>query len=218
VLTPAPPLLQRLYHRFLEDENSAAFIAAVSRRYLTSTLVRLAEGGDHVSRRAAVLALGFVGDYTHNAALGQALVDRDRGVRMLADNGIRALWRRDGNTQHRQQLARVCRLNHGGQYAEAVCEAERLIDEAPWFAEAWNQRGIGLFAQRQFEEAANDCHQTLELNAYHFGAAVGLAHSYLELDEPLAALENFRRALKLNPDLEDVRAQSECLQRALEGK
>jgi tetratricopeptide (TPR) repeat protein len=211
-------VLQRLYHRYLEDENSAAFIAAVSQRYLTSTLTRLASGGDHVSRRAAVLALGFVGDYSHNAVLGRALVDRDRGVRMLADNGIRALWRRDGNAQHRQQLARACRLNHGGQYEQAVGEAQRLIDEAPWFAEAWNQRGIGLFAMQRFEEAANDCHQTLELNAYHFGAAVGLAHSYLELDEPQAALENFRRALRLNPDLEDVRAQTDCLQRALEGK
>jgi tetratricopeptide (TPR) repeat protein len=212
------PLLQRLYHRYLEDEQSAAFIAAVSRHYLTSTLERLAWGGDHVSRRAAIMALGFLGDYSHNAVLGRALVDRDRGVRMLADHGIRALWRRDGNTRQRQHLARVCRLNHGGQYAEAVREAEALIDDAPWFAEAWNQRGIGLFALKRFEDSANDCHQTLELNAYHFGAAVGMAHCYLELDEPVAALENFRRALALHPDLEDVRAQVGYLERALEGK
>jgi tetratricopeptide (TPR) repeat protein len=131
---------------------------------------------------------------------------------------IRALWRRDGSLVHRERLARICRLNQGCQYDDAVIEASALIDDAPWFAEAWNQRGIGCFAQRRFEDAANDCHQTLEINAYHFGAAVGLAHSYLELDEPMAALENFRRALKLNPDLEDVRMQIEYLQRALEGK
>ncbi len=212
------PLLERLYHRYLEDENSAAFVAAVSRHYLTSTLERLAGGGDYVTRRASIMALGFLGDYRHNAVLGRALVDRDGGVRLLADNGIRALWRRDGNTRQRQHLARLCRLNHGSQYEQAVCDATALIDDAPWFAEAWNQRGIGLFAQRRFEDAANDCHQTLELNAYHFGAAVGMAHCYLELDEPVAALENFRRALGLNPDLEDVRVQIEYLQRALEGK
>ena len=45
-----------------------------------------------------------------------------------------------------------------------------------------------------------------------------MAHCYLEFDEPVAALENFRRALRLNPDLEDVRVQIEYLQRALEGK
>jgi tetratricopeptide (TPR) repeat protein len=214
----ARPLLAQIYHRYLEDENSAAFVAAISQQYLPNTLARLAAGGDHVARRAAIMALGFLGDYSHNAVLGQALRDRDRGVRMLADNGIRALWRRDGNGDHRQQLARICRLNHGSQYDAAAQEAEALIEAAPWFAEAWNQRGIGLFAQRRFEQAANDCHQTLELNPYHFGAAVGMAHCYLELDEPMAALENFRRALRLHPDLEDVRVQIDFLQRTLEGK
>jgi tetratricopeptide (TPR) repeat protein len=218
VSSPNRPLLDRLYHRYLEDENSAAFVASVARHYLPSTLERLACGGDHVARRASIMALGFLGDYRHNAVLGRALLDRDRGVRLLADNGIRALWRRDGSLVHRERLARICRLNHGCQYDDAVIEASALIDDAPWFAEAWNQRGIGCFAQRRFEDAANDCHQTLEINAYHFGAAVGLAHAYLELDEPMAALENFRRALKLNPDLEDVRVQIDYLQRAMEGK
>lgn len=213
-----PPIVAQHYHRYLEDENSAAFVAAVSRRYLPSSLARLAEGGDHVARRAAIMALGFLGDYSHNSILGRALRDRDRGVRMLADNGIRALWRRDGNVQHRQQLACLCRLNQGGQYDAAVEEAGDLIDAAPWLAEAWNQRGIGLFAQRLFEAAANDCHQTLELNPYHFGAAVGMAHCYLELDEPAAALENFRRALRIFPDLEEVRIQVDYLERSLEEK
>ncbi|MEX2173104.1 MAG: tetratricopeptide repeat protein [Pirellulaceae bacterium] len=216
--TPRRPLLERLYHRYLEDENSAAFVAAIARHYLLSTLERLAAGGDHVSRRASIMALGFLGDYRQNSVLGLALLDRDRGVRLLADNGIRALWRRDGNTRQRQELARICRLIHSEQYSRAVRDAGELIDQAPWFAEAWNQRGIGYFALRRFEDAANDCHQTLELNPYHFGAAVGMAHCYLELDEPLAALENFRRAVRLNPDLEDVRTQIDYLQRTLEGK
>jgi tetratricopeptide (TPR) repeat protein len=218
VSDPRRPDLERLYHRYLETENTAAFIQGVSQRYLLSTLERLARGGRHVTRRAAIMALGFLGDISQNTALGRALHDRDRGVRLLADNGIRQLWRRDGSSSHQQRLARVARLNNNEQYSEAVREATALIDDAPWFAEAWNQRAIGYFAQQQFEDAANDCHQTLELNAYHFGAAVGMAHCYLQLDEPFAALENFQRALTLNPDLEDVKGQIESIQRALEGK
>jgi len=218
VSDPRRPDLERLYHRYLETENTAGFIQAVSRTYLLSTLERLAWGGRHVTRRAAIMALGFLGDFSQNSALGRALHDRDRGVRLLADNGIRQLWRRDGSISHQQRLARVARLNNNEQYIEAIREATALIDDAPWFAEAWNQRAIGYFAERQFEDAANDCHQTLELNAYHFGAAVGMAHCYLQLDEPFAALENFQRALALNPDLEDVKGQIESIQRALEGK
>jgi len=210
--------LERLYHRYLETENTAAFVKAVSERYLLSTLERLAAGGGHVLRRAAVMAVGFLGDYSHNAILGRALNDRDRGVRLLADSGIRQLWRRDGNQRQQQRMARLCRLNQNDQYIDAIRDATALIDEAAHFAEAWNQRAVAQFALRRFEDAANDCHQTLELNAYHFGAAVGMGHCYLQLDEPFAALENFRRALTLNPDLEDVRGHIELLERTLEGR
>jgi len=165
-----------------------------------------------------VMAVGFLGDFSHNAILGRALNDSDRGVRLLSDSGIRQLWRRDGNRQQQDRLARLCRLNQNDQYADVIREATVLIDEAAHFAEAWNQRAVAHFALRRFEDAANDCHQTLELNAYHFGAAVGMAHCYLQLDEPFAALENFRRALSLNPDLEDVRGHIELLERTLEGK
>ena len=211
------PILVTLYHRYLETEDTADFVRAVSKHYLLSTLSRLAAGADHVSRRAAIMAVGFLGDYSHNAVLGRALVDRDRGVRLLADSGIRQLWRRDGNRTQQDKLSRICRLNQNDQYADAIREAAALIEEAPWLAESWNQRAIAYFAAQRFEEAANDCHQTLELNAYHFGAAVGLGHCYLQLEEPFAALENFRRALSLNPDLEDVRGQIHMLEKALEG-
>lgn len=216
--TPRRPTLQRLYHRYLETEESATFVRDVSRHYLLSTLQRLASGGDCVSRRAAILAIGFLGDYSHNSVLGRALSDRDRGVRLLADSGIRQLWRRDGNDQQQRLLGRLCRLNQSEQYEDAIRESSELIDEAPWFAEAWNQRAVGYFATRQFDAAASDCHQTLELNEFHFGAAIGLAHCYLHLEDPFAALENFRRALGLNPDLEDVRGQIDVLERALEGR
>jgi tetratricopeptide (TPR) repeat protein len=212
------PALERMYHRYLETEDTAAFIKAVSERYLISTLGRLAFGGNHVARRAAAMAVGFLGDYAHNAILGRALTDRDRGVRLLADSGIRQLWRRDGNIAQRQKLARICRMNQNDEYGNCVQAATDLIDEAAHIAEAWNQRGVAYFGLRRFDDAANDCHQTLELNPYHFGACIGMAHCYMQLDEPIAALECFRRALALNPDLEEIRGQIGVIERALEGK
>ena len=67
-----------------------------------------------------------------------------------------------------------------------------------------------------YEESANDCQQTLDLNPYHFGAAIGMAHCYLELDDPVGALQYFRRAIDINPSMEGVRAQIDFLQRSLE--
>ena len=212
------PALEAIYGRFLEDENTAGFIRSVSLRYSLPSLVRLITCGGYVSRRAAAFAITFLGDYSHNAILGEALRDNDRGVRMLADNGIRQLWRRDGNAAQQRRLAELIRMNTSGLYDESLPAACEFIEDAPWFAEGWNQRAIALFADRRFEESANDCHQTLELNPYQFAAAIGMAHCYLEMEEPVAALECFRRAIAINPDLEEVRVQIDYLERTLEGK
>lgn len=210
------PTLNKLYQQFLDKERSAAFIKSVSQRYTIATLERLSRLGSQTTRRAAVLALGFLADFESNAALGEAMQDNDRGVRLLAEDGIRRLWCRVGSIAQQQQLANIIRLNNAEQFHEAIEEATDLINEAPWFAEAWNQRAVAYFHLAEYDDSANDCQQTLELNSYHFGAAVGMAHCYLELNDAFAALDNFRRALDLNPDMEGVRAQVEYLQRSLE--
>ena len=212
------PLLDRLYHQYLEDEDSAAFIHAVAQRYTVCTLERLALCGQRITRRAAILAIGYVGQYESNAVLGKALHDEDRGVRILAENGIRELWCRSGTDTQRQALSIIVRLNASQQCEQAIQLASDLIEQAPWFAEAWNQRAIGYYQLGQYEQSSADCHQALEINPYHFGAAVGMAHCYLEMHDAFSALECFRRAVKLNPSMEDVRAQVEYLERQLEGK
>lgn len=210
------PVLHLLYHRFLTDEHSAGYISSVSQRYSIATLERLAEQGSRISRRAAVLAIGFLGDFSSNAALGRRLHDSDRGVRLLAERGVRELWLRFGSDEQRQQLRVLIRYNTATQFAEAVSRSSQLLDQNPWFAEVWNQRAIAHFHLEDFEQAIDDCRQTLELNPYHFGAAVGMAHSYLQLDDAYSALAGFRKALSLNPDMEGVRAQLKRLERAMD--
>ena len=210
------PRLNRYYRQYLSDEDSAAFIKAVSQDYTLGTLERLASHNRRVVRRAAIMALGFLADFAANAVLGRALHDDDRGVRIIAENAICELWQRDGNEAQRQQLRVILRRNASQRYAEAAELASALIDSAPWFAEAWNQRAIALFHLDRFADSACDCYQALELNPYHFGAAVGRAHCFLELNDAFAALENLRRALRLNPGLEGVRAQVDYLERSLD--
>ncbi len=211
------PLIDRCYLSFLDDEDAAAFIRKVSQDYLPATLQRLAGYGQRLSRRGAVLALGFLGDYSANPVLGRALHDSDRAVRVLAENAIREVWCRDGTEHQRQQLAILIRLNDGFQFEESLELASLLIQQAPQFAEAWNQRAIAHYRLGQFEAAANDCQQTIELNPYHFGSIVGMAHCYLEMGEGFAALDCFRRSVEVNPSLEAVRGQIEFLERALDG-
>ena len=109
-----------MYDRYLTQEDSAAFIKAVSERYTIRALQRLAEHGDRELRRAAILALGFIGDYDMNAVLGRALNDADRGVRLLAENGIRQLWRRDGSPHQRKKIQIIIRFNTSDKHDKAL--------------------------------------------------------------------------------------------------
>lgn len=210
------PVLLDLYARYLENQDSAAFVTNVGQSYTQGSLERLTAHPLREVRRAAVLALGFVGDYDANHPLGCALTDSDRNVRMLAENSIRSIWVRAGGEVEQQQLAVICRLIAAKRFMDAVQRATVLIDRAPWYAEAWNQRAIAYFSMNRYREAIDDCHQALEINPYHFPAAAGMGQAYLELGRHADALEAFRRALRLNPDLEAVRVQVVRLARSVE--
>lgn len=212
------PLLIGLYHQYLVDQDSDSFSERLSERYQAGTLERLAVVGDRMARRAAVLALGIVGDYSSNTVLGRALHDSDRGVRMLAENGIRYLWCRSGSDAHRASLGNIISLNASKRFPEAITAATRLISEAPWLAETWNQRALALFGLGRLAESIHDCTEALEINPYHFGAVVGMAQCHLQAKSPESALQCFRRALRLNPNLEGVRAQVLYLQRTLKSQ
>jgi hypothetical protein len=60
----------------------------------------------------------------------------------------------------------------------------------------------------------------LKLNPYHFGAASGLARSYMKIKKPRAALKAYRVAYRIHPGLEDVGEAIRFLENVLgeEGK
>ncbi|HEY2895043.1 MAG TPA: tetratricopeptide repeat protein [Pirellulales bacterium] len=210
-----PPALHTVYREYLVSQDLDAFAAQVSARYTVGTLERLTTTGDRMARRAAVLAVGRIADFSSNAVLGRALTDGDRGVRMLADNGIRLLWCRTGHDQEQSRLDGVIELICARRFQAAVEGATQLIARAPTIAEAWNQRAIALFNLGRFAQSISDCQQALEHNPYHFAAATGMGHCHLKSNDRSAALECFHRALALNPGLEGVRAHVQYLQRTL---
>jgi len=212
------PVLEDFYHRFLRREKSADFIHDVSNHYTPESLETLARYGGRLSRRAAILALGLIGDYKNNPVVGHALRDSDRGVRLLADHGIRQIWIRCGHSGWETGLKKIIRQNRQHRFASAIDLADDLIDLAPDYAEAWNQRAIALYHLEDYRQAIFDCRRTIELNPYHFLAALGSANCNLERGEIVEALEDYRLALRINPDLETVRTQIDQLERIVEGR
>jgi len=212
------PLLVYHYERYLVDQNISSFVRSVTSSYTVGSLERLASVGDRTARRGAVLAMSRLADYRANTTLGRALTDSDRGVRTLAENGIRRLWMRIGTPSQQRYLVAIGEHLEEQEYDRAAQLGTALVEDAPWIAQAWYYRGKSFFQMGQHEAAIQDCHQTLEINAYHFLAASVMGQAYQLQDNPVAALDAFRRALRLNPSMEEVRAQVIHLQRTLKGE
>jgi tetratricopeptide (TPR) repeat protein len=197
----AGSLLGDYFRRLLDDRDLEAFRDRVNARYSESVLCRLANDSPGVTtRRAAVVALGSLGGFARsNPVLGRALRDPDPVVRRLAEDALWSLWFRADTPENNGTLLEVIASVRGGDLNRAEAMATRLIDAAPRFAEAYNQRAIIAFEQGRFDDSIRDCRRVLELNPYHFGALGGLAQCQLRLDRPAQALETLRRASRLQP-------------------
>ena len=203
------PRLTSFYFEYLQNHDTGRLIDRTAKIYALPTILRLAESSRPETRRAAALVLGLVGTYRANSVLGRLLSDPDRSVRLLAENSIKNVWPRDGSEEQRHTLTEIMRLIGQQDFEEAVRLANNLLDEYPLFVEVRNQRAIALFALGEFQDSIEDSAIVLDLNPYHFGAAIGMGHAYLQLGNKELAVFSFQHALRINPNLETVRRHLE---------
>jgi tetratricopeptide (TPR) repeat protein len=195
-----------------QEAGRQKFLQLAQARYTEGTLVRLLENGDARARRAALLALSQLGGMDANAVIADHLKDDDADARRLAADALWALWFRADGEENNEELQRLVRLR---DREKAVAGLDLLVQKAPRFAEAYNQRAIHLFKMKQFERSIADCEKTLQLNPCHFGAQAGMAQCYMQMRKHKAALKAFRAALRINPNLDGVAETIRALENAL---
>ena len=93
---------------------------------------------------------------------------------------------------------------------EAGCEILRIT--APSINDAKNLKNI----VGELRKSLADCDEVIKRNPYHFGALAGYAQIYYRLENYDRALEYSRRALAVNPNMENVRQNMLLLERLLE--
>ena len=207
-------LLVTCYETFLHDRDLDAFRRQVLAWYMESTLARLSGVENAQTRRAAVFALGLVGSYQHNPTVARALRDPDRTVRILAENALWAIWFLADTAENNAALERVSLLIGHREYRKATFAATCLIERAPTFSEAYNQRAIAEYYLGEFQASADDCRLVLEHNPYHIGALTGLAKCLLQLDRRDDAIEALRRSSRLQPYNEELKHLISALEAA----
>jgi tetratricopeptide (TPR) repeat protein len=206
----------RVYRKAL-----SRFRRAVEARYSEATLERLLCAPCAEVRQATLLAMRLLGSIQANAAVAARLHDEDPTVRELAADALWSIWQRGDTPEHNKDLQRlVQRIAAEEDAAEILAGFDALIRKAPRFAEAYNQRAVFHYHRGDYAKAITDCEKTLRLNPYHYGAASGMGQCFMKQKKLRAALRVYRRAARINPNLESVRDTILSLERMLgeEGK
>ena len=80
-----------------------------------------------------------------------------------------------------------------------------MIELKPDYTEAWNRRATLYFLQKDYGHALADIREVLAREPRHFGALSGLGLILQEIGDDKHALEAYRRALAIDPHLEQHR-------------
>lgn len=121
-------------------------------------------------------------------------------ARQLA-NEIWETWFQSGDSEIDALMREAMRERSSYNFEAAVTILNRVIDQMPEYAEAWNQRATVYFHQSKLEESLQDIATTLELEPRHFGAMAGRALIRLQQNKPTLAMQNVIEASKLHPFL-----------------
>src|SRR5262249_52997999 len=187
--------------------------AAAEEPALTRAQARAAlKNADPQERRRGALGLGLAGSMADAPILVSALRDKDETVREIAEEALWTVWSRSGDARVDELFKRGVSEMNVEHFAEAIATFTRIIELKPDFAEGWNKRATAYYLAGEYRRSLADCHQVIKRNPQHFGALSGYGQIYLQLDRPDKALEYFRRALAVNPNMEAVQSMVERLE------
>ncbi len=157
---------------------------------------------DAMDRFVAVERLAELGDMADADAVLQRLADTDPRVRLSAGNAIWQIWSRSGDTAIDELLTQGVMQMQAGATADALTTFNEVVQRRPAFAEGWNKRATLRYLMGDWAQSMQDCEEVFKRNPRHFGALAGAGQIQLRLGRPDLALNYFRLALAVNPNLE----------------
>jgi tetratricopeptide (TPR) repeat protein len=125
-------------------------------------------------------------------------------VRGYAERGLWLLWSRSGDADIDRAMARGVEQMEAGQLAESIATFSGVIRRRPAFAEGWNKRATVYYLMGEWDRSLADCEEVVRRNPIHFGALSGFGLNYIQKDDLPRAAEYFEKALRANPNLEQI--------------
>jgi len=184
----------------LTAASPLAFPAPASREEALADL----EHAQTERRAEAVVWVANRGRMEDQPLLLKRLRDESAFVRGFAEQGLWLLWARSGDAEVDRLMARGVEQMQAGRHREASAVFSEVIRRRPDFAEGWNKRATVRYLAGEYQRSIADCDEVLKRNPFHFGALSGYGQIHFRLEQYEKAIEWWRRALEVNPNMTGV--------------
>jgi tetratricopeptide (TPR) repeat protein len=145
----------------------------------------------------------------------QSTKDQTRGQAATAE--IWQLWMRSDQPEVDALTSEAVDAMASGQLPAARAVLDKVVVQAPTYAEGWNKRATVLYMLGEHAQSLADIDRVLALEPRHFGALAGQGLIHIAAQRWKEALASMRRAVAVNPFLAERDSLIPALERKVEG-
>lgn len=131
---------------------------------------------------------------------------------------IEQTWLQSGSDTADLLMRRALQAMKKQNHKLALELLNKVVYLEPNWSEVWNQRATARYYADDPDGAVADVAQTLAREPRHFAALVGLGFILRRAKQEKMALQVFRRALEINPQLTNIKSIIEKLEISVEGQ
>jgi tetratricopeptide (TPR) repeat protein len=131
---------------------------------------------------------------------------------------IWAQWMASGSDTANLLMTRTKTAIEANDLDLAIKLLDALVQIKPDYVEAWNRRATIHYMRKEFGQSLEDIRQVLSREPRHFGAMSGLGMILQEFGDDKRALDVFRRALEVHPNLPRIPDLVKTLSEKVEGR
>jgi tetratricopeptide (TPR) repeat protein len=142
----------------------------------------------------------------------------DEASAKAIEDRIWAMWLVSGSDTCTLLMTRVKDATDDKDYDLAIRLLDAVIALKPDYVEAWNRRATVYYLKQDYGHALADLRVVLAKEPRHFGAFSGLGLILQDIGDDKDALEAYRKALAIDPHLENIPEVVKTLSEKVEGR
>jgi tetratricopeptide (TPR) repeat protein len=156
--------------------------------------------------------------YSLDTLFGALKIAPDQASAKAIEGRIWAVWIASGSDTCNLLMSRVKDATDDKDYDLAIKLLDAIIALKPGYVEAWNRRATIYYLKQDYAHSIADIAEVLAREPRHFGALSGLGMMLQEIGDDKDALDAYRRALAIDPHLENVPDVVRTLTDKVEGR